>query len=785
MNRKMMMVGILVFALFSTAVGATDVDGDGLYEDVNDDGIFDINDVTYFYQNVTDDELNESRFDFNEDGSVDIVDVNALYQEGNFASGDLSSSQDLDGDGLHEDINGDDSLTIEDVEIFFDNFDSVDSSNYDFNEDGSVDVVDVHALYLEVGHKTSPEVSGPTPEDGRVIEKGYFEMMDGEDIDLGVKADDPADGNVTVRFFDADNDDKLAEIDERSQSYNATWNVGDYGEYQWYVEAEDEQENVTVSDTYSFKIENPDDTPPSITLDSVPSGTQLERDITVEASTSEDAKLEYSIDGGDYSQLGGGWDTEFKFDIEDLSKGEHEITLKASDRAKNTNTKSFTFKVADGSEVNFQINVEESYPGSGVPIDPDSAFWSEDTEVDFNYSLEKGGESIDISNHYEDGLCDFYGDEGWHLGDDYFCGTEIPDNIETNSDYDLVAEWNIRGENKRVIDDSFAINEITSWYSNPMSHGGRVEGSPSIDAAFEDEYTYHDGQMLTCAGNQLKVKNIDSVTARCSNGVTSTSTPPVVSFVNKDGEKVSTSNNNMFGDSNCKIGGGVTRQQLFGTAGLSTDDMGYLPEDCNIKWQLGGTQSFNVYNFDEAGDYNVFVDMVNAVSNSPDYICPARTDNNNLCYQGSLKGDEHGWENVESYQVKVLNPQGDTGFSFSSNVEKSGKYLKREDYTGDISGTASFENVGTGRIQIKSLNIECPDQGSCDSMTDMPLEVDTGKSADLVWSAELPDDERVRGPLKVEVTFDDAYGMDCSAEQTVTKEYFIDEEDPSTSTEVE
>ena len=65
-------------------------------------------------------------------------------------------------------------------------------------------------------------------------------------------------------------------------------------------------------------------------------------------------------------------------------------------------------------------------------------------------------------------------------------------------------------------------------------------------------------------------------------------------------------------------------------------------------------------------------------------------------------------------------------------------------------------------------------------MTDLPLEVDTGGR-----TAELPDNERVRGPLKVEVTFDDAYGLQCSGEKTVSKEYFIDEEDPSTSTEVQ
>jgi len=61
---------------------ATDPDGDGVYEDVNGDGEFNIVDVNALFQNRNSDAVqnNTGYFDFNGDGSVNIVDVNALFQ---------------------------------------------------------------------------------------------------------------------------------------------------------------------------------------------------------------------------------------------------------------------------------------------------------------------------------------------------------------------------------------------------------------------------------------------------------------------------------------------------------------------------------------------------------------------------------------------------------------------------------------------------------------------------------------------------------------------------------
>jgi hypothetical protein len=59
------------------------VDGDGVYEDINGDGEFNVVDVQALYtvRNTDTVQNNAARFDVNGDGSVDIVDVQALFVE--------------------------------------------------------------------------------------------------------------------------------------------------------------------------------------------------------------------------------------------------------------------------------------------------------------------------------------------------------------------------------------------------------------------------------------------------------------------------------------------------------------------------------------------------------------------------------------------------------------------------------------------------------------------------------------------------------------------------------
>jgi PKD repeat protein len=62
--------------------------------------------------------------------------------------------QDVNGDGLYEDVNGDGAVTITDVQALFANRDDAVVQNnptqFDFNGDGQFTVVDVQALFRQV-----------------------------------------------------------------------------------------------------------------------------------------------------------------------------------------------------------------------------------------------------------------------------------------------------------------------------------------------------------------------------------------------------------------------------------------------------------------------------------------------------------------------------------------------------------------------------------------------------------------------------------------------------------
>ncbi|KUG10023.1 hypothetical protein ASZ90_016567 [hydrocarbon metagenome] len=63
----------------------TDPDGDGLYEDINGNGVLDFDDVVAFYQNMAWVEGNAfvgiEPYDFNGNGRIDYDDIVVLYYE--------------------------------------------------------------------------------------------------------------------------------------------------------------------------------------------------------------------------------------------------------------------------------------------------------------------------------------------------------------------------------------------------------------------------------------------------------------------------------------------------------------------------------------------------------------------------------------------------------------------------------------------------------------------------------------------------------------------------------
>lgn len=62
-------------------LGSKDLDGDGLYEDINGDGLLDIRDIVYFQWHYRDDDFQNyvEYYDFEKDDKIDVADVIELY----------------------------------------------------------------------------------------------------------------------------------------------------------------------------------------------------------------------------------------------------------------------------------------------------------------------------------------------------------------------------------------------------------------------------------------------------------------------------------------------------------------------------------------------------------------------------------------------------------------------------------------------------------------------------------------------------------------------------------
>lgn len=708
---------------------------------------------------------------------------------------------------------------------------------------------------------TSHSIGDLTPSDDA--------LLDDTSVELGAKATHPNGGDLNVTFYTGAGD-RIGQNTSSGTLYNLSWNVGGSGQYTWYAEAVDGDDDIAQSGTRTFTV---DTNAPSVSFDSAPDSSTSEQSPTfsvssesedakfeykldngdftdvadpnefrqqaefqlsdlsdgdhtvtvragdragntgtgertftvdtnapdvsfsstpdsptsdqspsVEVSSDEVVRLDYRVDGGQYTDVGGessGFGQSFEFQLSDLSGGDHTVTVRGEDRFGNTGTSSFSFRVVDGSEISFNPATEQSYPQSGIPINPRSDVFGTDTEVDFDFSLERSGESYDISNDIGDGVCDFNGNAGWTLGGINYCGSEVPEDIDTGVEYELVAEWSLRGEDHRkIIAPDFLISTTNQWYSQSSSHGGRVDSSAQANTNIDGIYEERDGEILACTGTSYEVEDISTVEARCSNGHTVGSrTPPVVSFVTEPSGTTEKSNNNMFNDGGCNVEDGVSRQNLL----EGRKNEGYYPPGCNVDWQLGGDESFTAYTFEQPGRYGVAVDYVNAVSDSPNYICPAKS-NNNACDVGAINGAS-GWKNIDQETVNIIEPRIEVdrwGLSQNSATQKvnGDTYVRREDYTGTITGTIDVRNPTTASIEITGLDLDCPSDVDCEVVSNLDLEISEGETSTITWRANPSG--RTTGPLSIAVQYQDAYDLGCPTTNVPTKTYYLDEADPDT-----
>lgn len=68
---------LLIAPVSAGTFNPVDLDGDGLYEDLNGNGFLDFDDIVLLYDNL--ETVDQKKYDFNGNGIVDFDDVTTLY----------------------------------------------------------------------------------------------------------------------------------------------------------------------------------------------------------------------------------------------------------------------------------------------------------------------------------------------------------------------------------------------------------------------------------------------------------------------------------------------------------------------------------------------------------------------------------------------------------------------------------------------------------------------------------------------------------------------------------
>ncbi len=422
----------------------------------------------------------------------------------------------------------------------------------------------------------------------------------------------------------------------------------------------------------------------------------------------------------------------------------------------------------NGSEFNFNVVVSESYPNSAIPIKVSSSVWPTNTNVDFNFTLN----GVDISNNVGDGICNLQGDPRWFIADiGHVCETKVPANFKSGT-YQLKAKWHLLTDHEKIINVHFPVKKEYIWSSAYSNHGGFVSKSIVYSKKFTKKYYLEGSSYKTCVGNSLNANIAGTIITECSDGATSSRIPALLSWVYKDGNKIATSNNNMFNGC-CKIRKGTDRNNLINSV------KGYMPESsktncsCDISWVIGGSKSFNIYNFNSPGEYYLYLDYINAVSDSPDYICPGKGD---LCVKrwGHKAINAKGISNLEQLKVSVIDPElnsvgnvisnaNKNGSLWNLNIIKQGNKIKRN-FTIDW----KIKNSGIGRVKILNYSLNCPGNMNCSKITAVPLSLDEGKDITLTTVFEMPLVPETE-QINLSILYQNDYGLSCGANKTLNE----------------
>lgn len=329
-------------------------------------------------------------------------------------------------------------------------------------------------------------------------------------------------------------------------------------------------------------------------------------------------------------------------------------------------------------------DLSQSCPMSSIPVDPENGgcLSSSDarTDVELKIGSYTGNPSCDTVS----------GTTGWHdpVEGRNYCELKIEKGVPVGK-YKLHAVYRINGVSyDQTFKTGFRVEEECST-STTCSHGGRVMDSPSANLEFSG-CTPWKGKYLCEKGARVSVKDISSYKSVCSNGAKrDVETVGVVAWVYSD-QVFQTKKTNLF--AGCEAPESPVPMKY--REGLLKEEVG-LGWDCNIGWHSGGSKKKieNFYTFDQPGKYTIYLDYINAVCDSPDYICPT---GGTLCKIGTMSSDYKGFKNMEVVKAVAVDPH----LRFSSRPEgevflegpeewKAFAWKVKNDGFGDVEATVS------------------------------------------------------------------------------------------------
>ncbi len=391
-------------------------------------------------------------------------------------------------------------------------------------------------------------------------------------------------------------------------------------------------------------------------------------------------------------------------------------------------------------------DISSSCPGSSIPVDPEHYCLSTSQDPKIKFYV---GSVLANSEPYCDPL---YGTEGWHDVEDgrNYCEFPIPESIKPGK-YTLYAEYELGGRTyKDVVESGFVVKSSCSTRTR-CSHGGHMESNPTYNIVFSNGQCKVSGGIYYCKnGATVSLTSISRVVPHCSDGARASARPPgLLAWVYSGNVFLAEKDNKYAG---CSLWN------------PSVNNRGYLFRlkvgfrwACNIGWASGAKYNHinNIYTFNKSGKYTLYVDLINAVCDSPDYICPTNCRGSRcLCYIGTMRGDQWGFQNLGKYKIVVVDPELKFISTPSSPIKLDG--------SPSLTLTWKIRNTGIGDIDIKVAPV-CPAGWKCvvdptrvrnvkeNSNVTITLTIYNKKPPAMVNANRIP--------VGINISYSDSYGL--------------------------